>query len=252
MKGRVCCEKFGVNISDEIKTWRERLKLFDKRYFLFWAISSYFLLSSCLPLKPVEEKIYHHLEGVVQFEEDFEKQQEPLLELEQEEKKLYNEILEVGFKNREQLTELAQKGIELADERKELLDKERKSMVNAQEEFAKVDALIEKIKGEDLKDLGGELYSIMNERYRVHKLLYEEYLTGIQYDKKLYQLLQHEDVSLEELEVQINEINEVYRRVYSLNERFNELTDQYNEIKIRFYEQAGLQVKNKNSRLGQN
>ena len=45
-------------------------------------------------------------------------------------------------------------------------------MVNAQEEFAKVDDLIEKIKEEDLKDLGGELYSIMNERYRVHKLLY--------------------------------------------------------------------------------
>lgn len=55
-------------------------------------------------------------------------------------------------------------------------------------------------------------------------------------------MFQNEELTLEELEQQINLINETYEKVVAANESFNKLTDQYNNAKVSFYKKAGLEV----------
>lgn len=216
------------------------MKDLKKWLFIVSILSLLLFVSACLPWQSIEEKIYNELEMIVQYEEDFAKLQDPLLELEEEDQEIYNEIVSIGLSDQEKINVLAEKGIEIAEKRQDLLDQERESIIASATEFKKVSRLIEKIKDEELKSLAERLFSVMNERYAVHELLYDEYTTGIKLDQALYRLLQKGDVSFTTLETQIDERNDVYRRVYSLNERFNELTEEYNELKGQFYRKAGI------------
>lgn len=216
------------------------MKDLKKWLFIVSILSLLLFVSACLPWQSIEEKIYNELEMIVQYEEDFAKLQDPLLELEEEDQEIYNEIVSIGLSDQEKINALAEKGIEIAEKRQDLLDQERESIIASATEFKKVSRLIEKIKDEELKSLAERLFSVMNERYAVHELLYDEYTTGIKLDQALYRLLQKGDVSFTTLETQIDERNDVYRRVYSLNERFNELTEEYNELKGQFYRKAGI------------
>lgn len=216
------------------------MKDLKKWLFIVSILSLLLFVSACLPWQSIEEKIYNELEMIVQYEEDFAKLQDPLLELEEEDQEIYNEIVSIGLSDQEKIIALAEKGIEIAEKRQDLLDQERESIIASATEFKKVSRLIEKIKDEELKSLAERLFSVMNERYAVHELLYDEYTTGIKLDQALYRLLQKGDVSFTTLETQIDERNDVYRRVYSLNERFNELTEEYNELKGQFYRKAGI------------
>lgn len=219
---------------------RISMKVLKKWLFISSDLLLLLLISACLPWQSVEEKIYNELEMIVQYEEDFAKLQDPLLKLEEEDHEIYNEIVAIGLSDQEKIHALAEKGIEVAEKRQDLLDQERESIVASATEFNKVSRLIKKIKDEELKSLAERLFSVMNQRYAVHELLYEEYTTGIQLDQALYRLLQKEDVSFTTLETQIDERNDVYRRLYSLNEQFNDLTEKYNELKGKFYRKAGI------------
>ena len=55
-------------------------------------------------------------------------------------------------------------------------------------------------------------------------------------------MFKKEDISLEELQAKINEINKTYEQVYKLNEQFNEKTKEYNDAKLSFYKKAGLNI----------
>lgn len=203
-------------------------------------IALLFLVAGCLPWHSIEEKIYYDLEAIVQYEEDFAELQEPLIELEEADHELFNEIVATELSDREKISTLAEKGIENAEKRLELLDQERESIILSATEFEKVATLIAKIKDDDLRTMGEDLYTVMTHRYDVHEQLYEEYSTGIQLDQAFYQLLQQDDVSFPALESRIHERNDVYRRVYSLNEQFNALTAEYNRLKGLFYQRAGI------------
>lgn len=200
------------------------------------------LITGCVNGPSTEEKIFENLENVVGLEEEFKNQQSPLLELEQQEKEKYDEILSLGMKEHEKIVELADQAIAISEERKELLDKERSSIVEAEKEFQKVQDLIEEIDDENLKKQAESFYGIMVKRYETHTKLYNKYLEGIESDKKLYEMLKQEDITLEVLEPQIESINQTYQEVYTLNEEFNTYTEDYNGAKVKFYEDAGLNI----------
>jgi len=211
-----------------------------KKLLMFTVIA--LLLSGCVNGQSTEEKIYQLLENVVKIEKDFKDQQQPLLELEQKEKDIYDQILELGLKEKDQINSLADEAINLSAERKNLLDKEKESIDKSKTEFEGFKNLISEIKDESLKEEASALYSIMEERYEIHKQLYDKYVEAIKLDEELYNMLKDEDVSLDILEPQIEKINSIYSEVYSLNDQFNELTSKYNDGKIKFYQNAGLNI----------
>ena len=82
-------------------------------------------------------------------------------------------------------------------------------------------------------------------RYKIHDTLYEDYSKALKLDKELYAMFKKEDLTLEQLETQISEINEMYEKILSSNKHFNEKTKEYNEAKLDFYREAGLEINTK-------
>ncbi len=209
---------------------------------VFLCVCMSFLLMGCLGGPTPEEQIYETLEKVVAVEKDFEEQQNPLVELEKKEKELYDKILTLGMKEFDQIVSLSNEALAIVGDRETRINNEQKSIEASKKEFQKVDALISEIKEDSVKEEGNELVSLMNKRYESYEDLYTVYKEAIEHDKKLYEMFQNEELTLDELEKQINLINETYEKVVAANETFNKLTDQYNKAKVAFYQNAGLEV----------
>ncbi|WP_234987170.1 YkyA family protein [Bacillus sinesaloumensis] len=210
--------------------------------FVFILICISFLLTGCMGGPSPEEQIYETLEKVVTIEKDFEEQQSPLVELERKEKELYDEILTLGMKEFDQIVTLANDALAIVADRETRINKEQESIKASNEEFQKVESFISEIEEGSLKTEANDLVATMNQRYDSYEELYTSYKEAIQHDKKLYEMFQNKELTLEELEQQINLINETYEKVVTANDTFNKLTDEYNKAKIKFYENAGLEV----------
>nr|WP_272893654.1 YkyA family protein [Heyndrickxia oleronia] len=189
-----------------------------------------------------EEKIYDIMEQTVLKEKDFEKQQKPLTELESKEKIIFEEIMDLGMKDMEQMTKLANSALDNLKERKEKMELEQQSMNASKKEFSKIEDPIEKIESEQLKKEAQDLYQLMEKRYAFHDRLYEAYNKGIETNIKLYELLMKKDVSMDDLENQIEITNKAYSEVLKMNEQFNEQTKKFNDEKKKFYKLAKINI----------
>ena len=189
-----------------------------------------------------EEEVYATLENVVSLEESFKEQQDPLVELENSEKAIYDEIISLSMKDFDKIVSLSAEAIALVEERENRINNEHESIQSAKSEFETVGSHIEMIEDTDLKKEAEGLVELMNRRYSAYEDLYTNYTNALTYDKELYQLFQNEDLSIEILEEQINSINESYEEVIKANNQFNEITDTYNKAKVKFYENAELNI----------
>lgn len=196
-------------------------------------------MAACTKVNPAEE-IYIHLENAVSLEAEFEAQQQPLSEAEYEEYQLYDEVLTLS--DLEEISKLIKKAEELANSRKEMIAKERASIKEAYQEFLLIEPIIETIENEQLLDLAGQLLETMKNRYETYLQLYNEYKNAIALDIELYQLIQNEDLTIDQLEAQHDKVNESYSQVNHYKEKFNEYTVLYNDLKKQFYKVGELTV----------
>lgn len=199
------------------------------------------ILSGCLKTSSVDD-IHALLESVVELEQQFEEQQDPLVELEKEEKEIYSEIIALGMKEFDKIVSLSNEALEIVEKRKEHMELEEESIQASKTEFEKLQPLIDELNDEELVKKANELQVTMLERYKTHETLYENYQKGLEYDTELYQMFQKEDLSLEQLEAQITKINDTYKIVLESNKSFNDHTKKYNDIKFEFYEKAGIEA----------
>ncbi len=217
------------------------MRKISTRMSVLLSITVLLLLSACVG-PSAEENMYNKLEKVVELEDKFKDQQQPLVEIEQKESKLYNEIMSLGMKEFDKIVALSKEALSLVEERESKLKAEYDSIMSSKEEFESVGEEIEKIEDVDLEKKAKELKETMIERYKSYESLYKNYESSISLDKELYSMLQNEDLTMEELESQINDINDSYKKVIEQNEKFNTLTEEYNNLKLEFYEQAELNI----------
>lgn len=197
------------------------------------------LLIGCTKANPAED-VYHHLEKAVSLEATFEEQQEPLSKAENDEYELYDQIL--GLSDLEEIKKLAIQAEELAVSRKSMIEKERASIDEAYNEFSQINVIIETIEDEALKTKANELVTVMDNRYQTYLNLYNEYKGAIDLDLELYNLIQKEDLTIDELETQHDKVNSSYEKVNKYKDQFNQYTIEYNDLKRNFYELAELEV----------
>jgi protein-tyrosine-phosphatase len=198
------------------------------------------VLTACFHQKTPTEKIYDILEKVVVAEKGFEEQQEPLVTLEKKEKDEYDKIIGLGMKQYDQIVKLSNEAISMVDKRKQYMEKETESIKKSKNEFMNIAKLKDEIKDPTIKKQVDNLYDVMMQRYKVHETLYKEYVKGANRDKKLYQMFKDKNLSIEDLETQVNDLNDTYQKIYNTNLDFNKLTKSYNVIKVKFYKQAEL------------
>ncbi|MDF2903000.1 MAG: chromosome partitioning protein [Bacillus sp. (in: firmicutes)] len=201
-----------------------------------------FSLTGCFGQKTPVEKMFTVMENVVDEEKGFEEQQKPLVELEQKEKDLYEKIISLGSKENDQIVKLSDEAISVVLEREKHMEKEQKSLIASKKKFETISPFITKLDDSDLKNRANDLYELMNKRYEIHDLLYENYMLGTQYDIELYKMLKDKEASMEQLDNQVTKINETYDKVLKANEEFNQQTKKYNETKLNFYKKAGIKV----------
>nr|WP_245345333.1 YkyA family protein [Halobacillus andaensis] len=200
-----------------------------------------FLMVACSSQSP-EEQMYEHMEEAVSLEENFREQQEPLQELEQEEEEIYNQIIEMDSEDMENIQELSAEAGSIVEERKERIDTEKESIDEAKEEFDEVKSLVDELESEEAQDKANELIDTMDNRYEAYQDLYDAYQTALGLDSELYEMMQEEDLTKEDLQSKVDEINDSYNEVIEANEVFNQYTTDYNEMKKEFYDAAELDV----------
>jgi hypothetical protein len=201
-----------------------------------------FLLTGCISKDSSAEELYQVLEKVVDAEKEFEEQQEPLVELERKEKEIYNEIMTLGMKQHEKIVTLSDEALSIIEKRKNHLQLEIDSINASKTEFKRAEEIINNIKDPDQKETAEDLSKIMKKRYQLHIRLSKEYSSALDRDKELYLMLKEESISYDKLEVHVTDLNTTYQKVFEANEEFNDLTTQYNEKKLKFYQQAGLNL----------
>lgn len=199
------------------------------------------LLSACSG-ESTREMIYEHLEEAVKLEDNFAKQQEDINQLEQQEQELYAQIIDLQMNEMDKIKELSQQAIGIIEERKEKMNLEKESIDASKEEFTKIENLIEELDEEALKEKAQEMYDVMNNRYQTYDQLHQAYMNSLELEKELYELLQDENVTQEQLSTHIENINKTYEEVISKNDQFNAETVAYNDLKKEFYEMAELDV----------
>lgn len=188
------------------------------------------------------ETIYAHLEKAVVLEEMFKEQQKPLLEAEEQEHKIYEQIISLGMNEFNEIVKLSQEAGSLVDKRADLIEKEKESIEAGYIEFQKIADLIAKLEDEQLINAANEMKEKMEQRYQAYQSLYKNYKTALQLDKELYEMLQKKDLTIDQLQEQIDKINEAYEKVIADKDEFNQFTEEYNELKKSFYEKAKLNV----------
>jgi hypothetical protein len=212
---------------------------------VFVLLLNLFLLSGCLNQKTTPEKMYEVMEEVVIAESAFEMQQDPLVNAEKKEKQLYDEIISLGMKEYGQIVKLTDQALLLVKEREKLMASESESIEKSKAKFEKLQPYIKELEEPVLKKAAMELFDVMMERYKLHDELQQSYSDALKLDKDLYQMFKNKDLSMDQLESQINQINEKYQQVYQINEKFNLNTKRYNELKLVFYKEAGFKIDNK-------
>ncbi len=200
------------------------------------------LLTSCFGQKTPVEKMFTVMEAVVDEEKGFEDQQKPLVDLEQKEKDLYEKIISLGSKENEQIVKLSDEAISVVSEREKHMEKEQKSLKASKKKFETISPLITQLDDSNLKNMANDLIELMNKRYEIHDLLYENYMLGTQYDTELYNMLKDKEASIDQLDNQVTKVNETYDKVLKANEQFNQQTKKYNQKKMDFYKKAGIKV----------
>jgi hypothetical protein len=208
-------------------------------------VANLIVLSGCLNQKTTPEKMYEVMEKVVLEETTFENQQSPLVQAEKKEKQLYDQIISLGMKEYEQIVKLADEALLLVEERKALMSSETASIEKSEIQFKKLLPFIKKLEEPALKKDAKKLYEVMIKRYELHDDLNQAYSEALQLDKELYQMFKRKDLSMEDLENQINQINLIYEKIYEINEQFNLNTKEYNDLKLVFYQKAGFKIENK-------
>jgi DNA repair exonuclease SbcCD ATPase subunit len=201
-----------------------------------------FALVGCSMGDKPSEQIYNHLEEAAVLEEGFETQQHPLVEAEKKEQQLYEEIISLSMKKIEKIISLSKEATASAEERKKLIKEEKKSLEKAYKEFAEIESVIDDIEETELKKKAEDIYKTMEQRYTVYQELYNSYTKSTELDIELYKMLQNKELTPEDLQKQIDEINESYETINEKKEDFNKLTEQYNAFKKEFYIVAGIEL----------
>lgn len=210
---------------------------------IFSFLTVFITLSACFKQQTPVEKIYHVLENVVSAEKVFEEQQDPLVDLEIKEKSVYDKMIGLGMKQYDEIVKLSNEALSMVNQRQEYMDKETDSIKESEKEFQKMADLKEELDDKELKKQANDLYTVMMKRYKAHAELYKEYTKGTTYDKQLYEMFKDKNLTMDQLESQINKLNDTYKKIYAANESFNKLTEQYNSKKYIFYQKAGLKTK---------
>ncbi|PEJ85503.1 hypothetical protein CN543_28950 [Bacillus toyonensis] len=212
------------------------------RKLAFITVLSVTLLSGCLGQKP-EEKLYVAFESATKQEKTMFEDTKKLAELEKQGQELYTQITIEGKENNQVVKEKLDQAIANINDRKKVLEKEKATLENAQNEVKSVDKYIKKLEDKKLQEQAEKVQDMYKNRAESFNKLHDDYKKSLQLEQELYKILQAKDEKLKSINEKVKMLNQSYEQILSNKDRFNKYTNEYNQKKLAFYKQANIKIK---------
>ncbi|EJV43379.1 hypothetical protein IEK_05458 [Bacillus toyonensis] len=212
------------------------------RKLAFITVLSVTLLSGCLGQIP-EEKLYVAFESATKQEKTMFEDTKKLAELEKQGQELYTQITIEGKENNQVVKEKLDQAIANINDRKKVLEKEKATLENAQNEVKSVDKYIKKLEDKKLQEQAEKVQDMYKNRAESFNKLHDDYKKSLQLEQELYKMLQAKDEKLKSINEKVKMLNQSYEQILSNKDRFNKYTNEYNQKKLAFYKQANIKIK---------
>ncbi|PEO53575.1 hypothetical protein COI41_31065 [Bacillus toyonensis] len=212
------------------------------RNLAFITVLSVTLLSGCLGAKP-EEKLYEAFESATTKEITLSVNTNKLATLEEQGLELYNQITLEGKENNQVVKEKIDQAVTNIHDRKKVLEKEKATLENAQNEVKSVDKYIKRLEDKKLQEQAEKVQDMYKKRAESFKKLHDDYGKSLQLEQELYNMLQTKDEKLKSIHEKVKMLNQSYEQILSNKDRFNTYTNEYNQKKLAFYKQANIKIK---------
>ncbi|PEK10234.1 hypothetical protein CN681_11865 [Bacillus toyonensis] len=212
------------------------------RKLAFITVLSVTLLSGCLGQIP-EEKLYVAFESATKQEKTMFEDTKKLAELEKQGQELYTQITIEGKENNQVVKEKLDQAIANINDRKKVLEKEKATLENAQNEVKSVDKYIKKLEDKKLQEQAEKVQDMYKNRAESFNKLHDDYKKSLQLEQELYKMLQAKDEKLKSIIEKVKMLNQSYEQILSNKDIFNKYTNEYNQKKLAFYKQANIKIK---------
>ncbi|PEI86131.1 YkyA family protein [Bacillus toyonensis] len=212
------------------------------RKLAFITVLSVTLLSGCLGQIP-EEKLYVAFESATKQEKTMFEDTKKLAELEKQGQELYTQITIEGKENNQVVKEKLDQAIANINDRKKVLEKEKATLENAQNEVKSVDKYIKKLEDKKLQEQAEKVQDMYKNRAESFNKLHDDYKKSLQLEQELYKMLQAKNEKLKSINEKVKMLNQSYEQILLNKDRFNKYTNEYNQKKLAFYKQANIKIK---------
>ncbi|PFX65167.1 YkyA family protein, partial [Bacillus toyonensis] len=196
------------------------------RNLAFITVLSVTLLSGCLGAKP-EEKLYEAFESATTKEITLSVNTNKLATLEEQGLELYNQITLEGKENNQVVKEKIDQAVTNIHDRKKVLEKEKATLENAQNEVKSVDKYIKRLEDKKLQEQAEKVQDMYKKRAESFKKLHDDYGKSLQLEQELYNMLQTKDEKLKSIHEKVKMLNQSYEQILSNKDRFNTYTNEY-------------------------
>lgn len=191
---------------------------------------SFVVLQACQTAEPEQEMI-GLFEQIAKLEENMSDANESLIRLEERQTDLYEQMMSLGLKRFDEVSKLAKEAQAVVEQRQKYLEDEHAQTGRAKKLLSPLNRYVEQLPDEAIKARARRLIETMEQRYAQYETVYAHYQKALALEKQLYRLFLQPNVTLEELQKQVEEMNQAYSEMVAANERLNGSTAQYNEAK---------------------
>ena len=136
---------------------------------------------------------------------------------------------------RQELSEMSESLAENTSERLELINQESQVMEESETLAAESEELIADISNEDYRQQAETLIAAADDRYAKHSELMDAFKSVLNSEEELFDYLQDEDLSQDDIDDHINTLNEEYDGLTTLQEDYSTATERLNEVKNEVY-----------------
>ncbi|EEL67498.1 hypothetical protein bcere0026_56390 [Bacillus mycoides] len=199
-------------------------------------------MSGCLGQKP-EANLYVAFENAAKQEKTMYEDTKKLAELEKQGQELYTQITLEGKENNQVVKEKLDQAVTNINDREKVLEKEKTTLENAQNEVKSVDKYIKKLEDKKLQEQAEKVQDMYKNRAKSFKKLHDDYKNSLQLEQELYKMLQAKDEKLKSIQEKVKTVNQSYEQIHSDQDSFNTYTKEYNQNKLAFYKQANINIK---------
>lgn len=192
-------------------------------------------LAGCHSDEKQAAKIQEKMVDSTSYEAAFASNQADLNEYKVKEQTSYNDLIDLDIQDEDVIRQKSDNANTYLEIQEELIDEAKKNFQKAYEKSASIKKDVKEIKDKGQKKQALNLLNTMSERKELIDTFFDDYRDQLKRFINFYDLLEDDDLSVDNLDNQIKEINEHSHDLEDVIELFNQSTIQYSKLEEDYY-----------------